>query len=247
MRFRSDFSAQVADSQAELTDVVDGLDQPPGPPGAPAAQAPGADLPAATIRTRVRVPVRAGDEDPWDGAEVITFAGLIDGREHLAIAFPGTAEVPLVRVHSECLTGDVLGSARCDCGPQLHEAMTLFADGGGVILYLRQEGRGIGLYNKLDAYRLQDEGLDTFAANRALAFADDLRDYRPAAQMLRALGLDSVRLLTNNGDKVAQLTAAGIRVAAIQPTQDYANEFNGRYLTAKRDRVEYATEGSNHA
>jgi GTP cyclohydrolase II len=122
-------------------------------------------------------------------AEVVTFHGLADGAEHVALVLgdPGPAATALVRLHSECLTGDVFGSARCDCGPQLREAVERIAGTGGVLLYLRQEGRGIGLYNKLDAYALQNQGLDTYQANLALGLPEDARDYTAAAQMLAAL------------------------------------------------------------
>src|SRR5205823_9637750 len=137
-------------------------------------------------------------------ARVFSFEGLVDRREHLAFALgdrtaPHSADerrVPLIRPHSECLTGDVFGSARCDCGPQLREAVERIASTGGVLLYLRQEGRGIGLYNKLDAYALQDAGLDTYEANTALGFAEDARDYTAAAQMLAALGVGPLDLLS---------------------------------------------------
>ncbi len=187
------------------------------------------------VRTRVPIPVRPGQAAGWFNAEVATFEGLRDRKEHLALLFRGWSHTPTVRLHSECLTGDVFGSARCDCGPQLHEAMNLMQDGGGIILYLRQEGRGIGLYNKLDAYRLQDQGLDTFAANRWLNFRDDQRDYFVAAQMLLALGVRSVRLLTNNSDKASQLQKHGIRVVEIVRTGLFANDSNRRYLKSKRD------------
>ena len=146
---------------------------------------------------------------------MFTFDGLVDGKEHLALglgdwqrslaraAVGGRA--PLVRPHSECLTGDVFGSQRCDCGPQLREAVERITDAGGLLLYLRQEGRGIGLYAKLDAYALQDAGLDTYEANVALGHGEDERDYTAAAQMLLALGADRIRLLSNNPDKAEQL------------------------------------------
>jgi GTP cyclohydrolase II len=188
----------------------------------------------AEIRTRVTVPLRFSDGYATT-AEVITFAGLTDGKEHLALALGDVtaAEVPLVRAHSECLTGDVFGSQRCDCGPQLREAVERLAGVGGYLLYLRQEGRGIGLYAKLDAYALQDLGMDTYEANRALGHADDERDYTAAAQMLAALGATSVDLLTNNPDKPAQLRALGIEVQTVLPTKVHASESNIRYLQAK--------------
>ncbi|MEU4173292.1 GTP cyclohydrolase II [Streptomyces sp. NPDC026665] len=176
------------------------------------------------------------DRGPGDllQATLLTFDGLIDDAEHFAIRL-GTQEpgVPLVRVHSECLTGEVLGSARCDCGPQLDEALRLIDQAGGVLLYLRQEGRGIGLYNKLDAYDLQDGGLDTFEANRALGLDDDLRDYAVATQMLQALGLKEIDLLTNNPDKLAQLRRYGIDVRRTVGTSVFRNPHNTGYLRAK--------------
>ncbi|MGA5582304.1 GTP cyclohydrolase II [Streptomyces thermodiastaticus] len=190
----------------------------------------------ATVRTRVEVPVRRSDRD-WRTAEMVSFTGLADGREHIAVVFPFAQAVPLVRVHSECLTGDVFGSARCDCGPQLTEVVDLFSDRGGILLYLRQEGRGIGLYNKLEAYRLQDDrGLDTFAANRELNFSDDLRDYRVAAQMLRALGVTRIRLRTNNPDKIHQLENYGITVEEVLPTGVHRTERNHEYLRVKAEQ-----------
>lgn len=169
-------------------------------------------------------------------AEFITFNGLGDGREHFAVGLGGWRgqDAPLVRVHSECVTGDIFGSGRCDCGRQLEEALDLFAREGGLLLYLRQEGRGIGLYNKLDAYLLQQAGLDTFAANERLGFAADLRRYDVAAQMLRALGKTSVRLLTNNPEKRADLERCGIDVLETVETGVFVTPHNLSYLAAKR-------------
>jgi len=188
----------------------------------------------ARVRTRVRIPLRFGDGFTAD-AEAVTFHGLADSGEHLALVLgepePGT--VPLVRIHSECLTGDVFGSARCDCGPQLQEAVARISEIGGYLLYLRQEGRGIGLYNKLDAYALQDEGLDTYAANTALGLPEDGRDYTPAAQMLTALGAEKIDLLTNNPDKAEQLIACGIGIRETISTGVFATDCNLRYLRSK--------------
>ncbi|MFD7256279.1 GTP cyclohydrolase II [Streptomyces sp. NPDC059874] len=186
----------------------------------------------------MRVPLSLGPGPRLD-AQVTTFDALADGKEHLALELGSRPAdgVPLVRLHSECLTGDVFGSARCDCGPQLHEALRMIDGVGGVLLYLRQEGRGIGLYNKLDAYRLQDDGLDTYEANRALGLGDDLRDYTAAAQMLRTLGITEVDLLTNNPDKSGQLNRHGIAVRNTVPTGVFANPHNISYLTAKADKT----------
>ena len=161
-------------------------------------------------------------------------------REHVALVLGArsTDEVPLVRLHSECLTGDIFGSLKCDCGPQLHEALHQIADAHwGILLYLRQEGRGIGLVNKLRAYALQDQGFDTVDANVRLGFAIDARDFSVAARMLDLLGVKDVRLLTNNPDKVAGLESAGIRVVERLPIILPANPHNERYLATKRDRT----------
>ncbi|MCX4408813.1 GTP cyclohydrolase II [Streptomyces sp. NPDC059837] len=190
------------------------------------------DFPTATVRTRVTVPLRFGDGYSVD-AELVTFHGLTDGKEHLAVVLGKPGATPLVRLHSECLTGDVFGSARCDCGPQLREAVEQIAERGGVLLYLRQEGRGIGLYNKLDAYALQDQGLDTYAANAALGLPEDGRDYTAAAQMLQALGIDDLDLLSNNPDKAEQLRDLGVTVSHRVPTGVFTTAHNVRYLRAK--------------
>jgi GTP cyclohydrolase II len=200
------------------------------------------NLPAATVRTRVRVPLRFGDGYSAD-AELVTFHGLVDGLEHLALVLgdpdPTAGATPLVRLHSECLTGDVFGSARCDCGPQLREAVERISATGGYLLYLRQEGRGIGLYNKLDAYALQDQGLDTYAANAALGLPEDGRDYSAAAQMLTALGVDTLDLLSNNPDKADQLRALGLPVRHRVPTGVFATGHNLRYLRAKVEHTDH--------
>jgi GTP cyclohydrolase II len=199
----------------------------------------------AQIRTQVSLPLTLADGFRTT-ARVFTFSGLQDRREHLALGLGGWAArpiaksllelPPLTRLHRECLTGDGLGSRRCVCGPQLDEALHRLADEGGLLLYLRQEGRGIGLYAKLDAYVLQDQGLDTYEANRALGYDEDARDYTAAAQMLGALGVDRVRLLTNNSDKVAQLEELGIPVVEQVPTVLHRSDANGRYLASKLRR-----------
>ncbi len=172
-------------------------------------------------------------------ARVVAFRGPDAGIEHLAILVgrpEAAAAPPLVRIHSECFTGDLLGSLRCDCGPQLRGAIKRMAENGaGVLLYLAQEGRGIGLVNKLRAYRLQDRGLDTLDANRALGWGADERTFLVAATMLEELGLREVRLLTNNPDKVAALAACGLAVHREQHA--FApNGVNDRYLATKAER-----------
>lgn len=167
----------------------------------------------------------------------------MDGVEHLALVMgnpAASAEAPLVRVHSECLTGDLAGSLRCDCGAQFRSALSAIAEAGsGVLIYLRgHEGRGIGLGHKLRAYELQQyEGLDTVDANLSLGLPVDSRDYRPASEILHDLGVRRVRLLTNNPDKVRALTEHGITVVAQLAHEFLPNLHNRRYLTAKRDRL----------
>jgi GTP cyclohydrolase II len=202
-------------------------------------------FPVATIRTRVLVPLRFTDGYATT-ARVISFDGLIDGREHLALALGSWAQTasvrrtPLVRPHSECLTGDAFGSQRCDCGAQLREAVERIAASGGYLLYLRQEGRGIGLYDKLDAYALQDDGLDTYEANVALGHAADERDYTVAGQMLQALGVTRLALLSNNPDKAAQLRRLGFALSARVPTGVHLSPSNARYLATKATRGAHA-------
>ena len=172
-------------------------------------------------------------------------AFTIDGHDHLGV-FAGSPDsgadgpAPLVRLHSECLTGDVFGSHRCDCGEQLDLALDLIAEQGGAVLYLTgHEGRGIGLSNKLRAYALQDQGRDTVDANRDLGFTDDARDYRAAATILRSLGLTRIRLLTNNPAKTSALEELGITVEAVVPLEVAARPENTRYLSTKRERMHH--------
>jgi GTP cyclohydrolase II len=200
-------------------------------PFRPRAQSEPVPRATATIRQRINLPLLHGKLS----GDVFSFEGLVDAGEHIAVGLGAwqTSELPLIRLHSECLTGDVFGSQKCDCGEQLAGGMSRILKEGGFLLYLRQEGRGIGLYNKLDAYALQAGGKDTFEANRVLGFADDLRDYRVAAQMIRALGHQRVRLLSNNPEKEAQLRLYGIDVAARLPTEVYQNTHNTAYLHAK--------------
>lgn len=207
-------------------------------------------LPTATVRTQVTVPLRFPDGYVTT-ARVYSFHGLVDGREHLAFGLGDRAggdlpdadlPPPLVRPHSECLTGDVFGSQRCDCGPQLREAVERIAEAGGYLLYLRQEGRGIGLYAKLDAYALQDGGLDTYEANLALGRGADERDYTVAAQMLAALGVNRVALLSNNPDKADQLARLGVTVVDRVLTGVHLSPTNAGYLAAKVTRADHALD-----
>src|SRR3954468_12737765 len=197
--------------------------------------------PEAAVRTQVTVPLRFPDGYATT-ARVLSFTGLVDGREHLALRLGRPAAVPLVRPHSECLTGDVFGSQRCDCGPQLREAVERIAEAGGFLLYLRQEGRGIGLYAKLDAYALQDAGIHTYEANVALGHGEDERDYTAAAQMLTALGATRIALLSNNPDKAAQLDLLGITVTDRVPTGVHLSAANARYLFSKRDHTAHTLD-----
>lgn len=192
------------------------------------------DAGALRIAARARLPVAAAEE-----AELVAYRSVADAADHVALVVgKRDGSPPVVRLHSECLTGDVLGSLKCDCGPQLHEALHQISDAQwGVLLYLRQEGRGIGLVNKLRAYALQDQGFDTVDANIRLGFAIDARDFSVAAQMLRLLSINAVRLLTNNPEKVAGLEAEGIRVAERLPLAIAANPHNANYLATKRDRT----------
>jgi GTP cyclohydrolase II len=186
------------------------------------------------IAARARLPVSAAET-----AEIVAFRSPEEASDHVALVIGRpTAAPPVVRLHSECLTGDVLGSLKCDCGPQLHAALAaMAANDWGILLYLRQEGRGIGLVNKLRAYALQDQGFDTVDANIRLGFPVEARDFAIAARMLHLLGRTTIRLMTNNPEKVARLNAEGIDVAERLALALPANPHNAQYLATKRDRT----------
>jgi 3,4-dihydroxy 2-butanone 4-phosphate synthase/GTP cyclohydrolase II len=171
----------------------------------------------------------------------IGYESLVDGQCHLAlVAGDPSSDDALVRVHSECLTGDVFGSRRCDCGDQLHLAMRLISENGnGVLLYMRQEGRGIGLANKLRAYALQERGLDTVEANQHLGYPADLRDYGVGAQILVDLGIKKMRLLTNNPRKIIGLEGYGLEIVDRVAIEISPNDENRRYLETKRDKLHH--------
>jgi GTP cyclohydrolase II len=197
-----------------------------------------------TASSVVRVLARASLPTRHGVFDTVCFSGA-DDIEHLALSMrtppagPPGGEPPLVRVHSECLTGEALGSQRCDCGDQLDTALRMIAEAGrGMVLYLRgQEGRGIGLAQKIRAYALQEAGLDTVEANLELGEPVDRRSYMPAAAYLRQIGIDQVRLLTNNPDKVSALAAAGIRCAEVLAMPAAALPANQAYLATKADRM----------
>ena len=191
------------------------------------------------IASRAHLPISVCEH-----AEIVAFRALDDLREHVALVIGSQSgdRLPLVRLHSECLTGDILGSLKCDCGPQLNAALHAMAEeagqgGWGVLLYLRQEGRGIGLVNKLRAYRLQDQGFDTVDANNRLGLPTEARDFPVAARMLELLGVHAIRLMTNNPAKVVALQEVGVEVAERVPHQLPPNPHNARYLETKRDRT----------
>ncbi len=187
--------------------------------------------PRLRIVSRARLPLAAAE-----ACQVIAFRPTDGGPEHLALVIGTPGPVPLVRLHSACLTGDVLGSLKCDCGPQLHAAVAAIAREGGILLYLQQEGRGIGLMNKLRAYALQDQGHDTVDANLRLGFEAEERDFDLAAAMLRALGVARIRLLTNNPAKTGALEAEGIIIVERVPLVLPPNPHNAAYLETKRRR-----------
>lgn len=193
-----------------------------------------------SIASRAIVPIKI--EEEIVEAEFISFHGIEDAKEHIAICFkPWQKNLsPLVRIHSECLTGDVFSSQKCDCGRQLNQANELLAKNGGILIYLRQEGRGIGLANKIAAYSLQNQGYDTYEANRLLNFPNDMRDYKIAAQILFALQIEQVRLFSNNPDKREQLNRYGIIVEETIATKTFLTSHNESYLIAKATKTNHS-------
>jgi GTP cyclohydrolase II len=237
-------AARAAMELARLAGVLPVFLVEPQPPGL-AQPVDAADLEAwsntgkLAIAARARLPIST-----YEDAEIVSFRSTDDLREHVALIIgrQDGDRVPLVRLHSECLTGDILGSLKCDCGPQLDAALARMAeearnDGWGVLLYLRQEGRGIGLINKLRAYQLQDQGLDTVDANNRLGLPTEARDFPVAARILWLLGIHEIRLMTNNPAKLAALETEGVTVAERVAHQLPANPHNERYLATKRDRA----------
>ncbi|MBT6122097.1 MAG: GTP cyclohydrolase II [Candidatus Puniceispirillum sp.] len=201
---------------------------------------------AASLRetTRAKVPLALAED-----AEIIMFRAAAGGEEHFAVLIgdplgndtgkdTGEDHVPLVRLHSQCVTGDVLGSLKCDCGDQLKATLAMMSrEGNGVLVYLAQEGRDIGLLNKMRAYALQDGGLDTVDANHMLGFDTDERGFLPAAKILQALGINKMRLITNNPDKIAQMQAQGFNISERVPLNISENPFNADYLKTKKTRT----------
>ena len=184
---------------------------------------------------RAKLPIQAAPD-----SEIAIFQPKDGGTEHFVLIISGGDKIknPLVRIHSQCITGDLLGSLKCDCGDQLQAAIHQMAEaGGGMVVYLAQEGRDIGLVNKLRAYALQDEGFDTVEANHAIGFETDHRFYLPAATMLKALGHDTIKLMTNNPDKISQIESCGIKVEERIPLHVGRNPFNEKYLDVKREKT----------
>jgi len=237
-------AAEAAMELARLAGVLPAFLVDPSPVGEAQGVVPGdlaswKDSANLSIAARAHLPIAASED-----AEIVAFRSADDLREHVALVIgrQDGGRPPLVRLHSECLTGDILGSLKCDCGPQLDAALAAMAQeaqagGWGVLLYLRQEGRGIGLINKLRAYRLQDQGFDTVDANNRLGLPTEARDFPVAARMLALLGVHAIRLMTNNPAKVAALEAEGVEVAERVPHSLPPNPHNARYLDTKRDRT----------
>lgn len=172
--------------------------------------------------------------------EIIIYHSISDDKEHAVLKMGKIKNSSLVRVHSQCLTGDSFGSLRCDCGDQLSESMKKIAkNGSGIIIYLNQEGRGIGLTNKIRAYELQDKGMDTVEANKALGFPSDLRDFKVAADIIKDLGLSKINLLSNNPDKKSQLTRFGIKIVKRIPLEIKPNTVNLKYLKTKKQKLNH--------
>jgi len=191
------------------------------------------------VMTRVSLKVGSKSHIP---AEIVSFKNIKSKKEHIALIFDQadkTKKTPLVRIHSECLTGDIFHSSRCDCGEQLDEAIDMMAMQGGIIVYLRQEGRGIGLYNKIEAYKHQSDGMNTYEANNAMGFDDDLREYSEAIDILKALNVTEVNLLTNNPLKADALNSAKIITNKIIPTSVFVKTDNESYLKAKATIAEH--------
>ena len=243
LAFAWEEQARAALELARIAGILPAFLVDPAGAGEPAKLAVG-DLAAFTdprrlqIATRAKLPVAAAE-----GARIVAFRSPDDTREHIALIIgeQRADRPPLVRLHSECLTGDILGSLKCDCGPQLDAALHAMSDeaatgGWGVLLYMRQEGRGIGLVNKLRAYRLQDQGFDTVDANTRLGLPDEARDFPTAARMLELLGVKEIRLMTNNPAKVEALVAEGVAVTERVAHSLPDNPHNTRYLATKRDR-----------
>ena len=236
-------AARTAMELARIAGILPAFLVEPDPAGemqevGPADLAAFQDASRLSIAARARLPVSAAET-----AEIVAFRSADDLREHAALVIGAqqSDRVPLVRLHSECLTGDVFSSLKCDCGPQLDAALAAMAaeaanGGWGVLLYLRQEGRGIGLINKLRAYQLQDQGFDTVDANTRLGLPNEARDFAVAARMLQLLGVGPIRLMTNNPAKAEALAMAGVTVTERVPHQLPANPHNARYLDTKRDR-----------
>lgn len=195
-------------------------------------------MPTISVRKIVDIPMA----DIKLPTRFVSFCGV--DKEHFAVLIGDYKKSPvLTRVHSECITGDVFGSTRCDCGPQLREALgTMTADGGGVVIYMRHEGRGIGLYSKFDAYGLQSTGIDTFTANEMLGYPDDSREFESAAAMLLALGVGRIKLMTNNPEKSRALKAGGVNVDEVVPSTVFLTAQNGQYLRSKKEKKQHTIE-----
>lgn len=198
-----------------------------------------------SVRNAVPVPLKRPDGRVIDSS-FVSFHGLYSRKEHFAVRLGAVSpdRPPLVRIHSECATGDLFGSARCDCGPQLSEAIDIIDREGGYILYMRQEGRGIGLFAKLDAYELQNQGMDTYEANRYLGFEDDPRDFRESAMMLLALDTTKIRLLSNNPEKTRHLETNGVKVVEHLHTGVHSTAHNKGYLRAKAEQHKHTIDMS---